>query len=172
MRKGKPICKELGLKQEELALLLNISKGQLAMFETGKRELPTSAMLQLAPMLQFVHDESLKSGSAEVLKFQTAQKKKVLAHLLKENQYKQKLLEKKLEIAEHKYQTNKTAMQLMRFLENDASKKGDSQNGLVKLIEARAVRELELNSWEVVAKLQIQKEVLLAKEKMLLKFTI
>jgi hypothetical protein len=34
----------------------------------------------------------------------------------------------------------------MRFLENEATKKGDSPNGLVKLIEARAVTELEQNS--------------------------
>ena len=83
MRKGKSICKELGIKQEELAMLLNISKGQLAMYETGKRELSTEAMLLLAPMMQFVQEESLKSGSAEVLKFQTEQKKKVLGQLLK-----------------------------------------------------------------------------------------
>lgn len=172
MRKGKPTCKELGLKQEELAVLLNISKGQLAMFETGKRDLPIAAMQQIAPMLQFVQEESLKSGSAEVMKFQAADKKKVLAHLLKENQYKQKLLERKLEIAEKKFQSNCTAMQLMRFLEIDASKKGNSPNGLVKLIEARAVKELEQNSWEVVVKLQIQKEVLVMEEKMLLEFTI
>jgi transcriptional regulator with XRE-family HTH domain len=172
MRKGKPICKQLGIKQEELAMLLNISKGQLAMYETGKRGLPTPALLLLAPMLQFIQEESLKSGSAEVLKFQTAQNKKVLEHLLKENQYKQKLLERKLEIAENKYQANMAAMQLMEFLKNEATKKGDSPNGLVKGIEARAKSELEKNGWEVVVKFQIQKEVLVMEEKMLLKFTI
>lgn len=169
MQKGKTISKLLGLKQEELAELLKVNKSQLAMFETSKRDLPIAAMQQLAPMLQFVQEESLKSGSAEVLKSQTAQKNKVLAHLLKENQYKQKLLERKLEIAEHKYQTNKTAMQLMQFLEKEATKKGDSPNGLVKVIERRATSELEQNSWEVVVKFQIQKELLLAEEKVLLK---
>ena len=169
MRKGKPICKELGLKQEELAVLLNISKGQLAMYETGKRELPTAAMVLLATMLRYVHDEK---GSAEMLKSQTEQKKKVLQQLLKENQYKQKLLEKKLEIAENKFQANKTAIELMRFLEIDASKKGNSPNGLVKVIERRAATELEQNSLGVVAKFQIQKKVLLMEEKMLLEFTI
>ena len=63
-------------------------------------------------------------------------------------------------------------MQLMRFLEIDASKKGNSPNGLVKVIERRVATELEQNSWEVVVKLQIQKEVLVMEEKMLLEFTI
>jgi len=172
MQKAKTISKLLGIKQEELAVLLKVNKSQLAMFETGKRDLPIAAMQQLASMLQFVQEESLKSSSAELLKSQTEQKKKVLEQLLKENQYKQKLLEKKLEIAENKLQSNSTAMQLMRFLDNEATKKGDSPNGLVKLIEARAASELKKNSCEVVTKLQIQKEVLLMEEKMLLKFTI
>lgn len=169
MPKGKTISTQLGLKQEELAMLLNISKGRIAMFETGKRGLPTSALELLLPMLQFLQDESLKSGSATLLKSQEEQKKKILGRLLKESQYKIKLLDRKLEIAEKKYQANSTAMQLMRFLESEISKKGDSQNGLLKLIESRATIDLKKNSWEVVAKLQIQKKVLLREEKILLK---
>ena len=172
MQKGKTISKLLGLKQVELAMLLKVSKGQLAMYETFKRNLPISALLPLAEMLRFMKEESLKSGSSEVMQFQAAQKKKVLAQLLKESQYKQKLLERKLEIAVNKYQTNKTAMELMRYIDNEATKKEDSLNDLVKVIERRAATELEHNSWGVVAKFQIQKKVLLMEEKMLLKFTI
>ncbi len=159
MRKDKTICKQLGIKQEELAMLLNISKGQLAMFETGKRDLPVSAMLQLAPMLQFLQGESLKSGSAEVLKVQAEQQKKVLEQLLKENQYKQKLLEKKLEIAENKYQSNVVAMQLMKYLEKEAL--------ATELTKATA--GLEKKGWAVLTKYKIQKVVLQAEEKILLK---
>lgn len=169
MRKGKSICKQLGIKQEELAMLLNISKGQLAMFETGKRELSTSAMQQLAPMLKFMHEESLKLGSAEILKSQELQQKKVLEHLLKENKYFQTEVSKKLEMAKRKYQANISAIQLMRFLENEATKKGETPDELLKLIEGRAASDLGKNNWEVVVKLQIQKEVLLTEEKILLK---
>ena len=169
MQKTQTVSKLLGLKQEELAMLLKVSKGQLAMYETGKRELPVSALLSLVPMFQFLKEERLKSCSAEILKSQAEQQKKVLEHLLRENKYFQTEVSKKLEMAERKYQENLLAIQLMRFLEDEANKKGDSPNGLVKLIEARAATELKKNNWEVVAKLQIQKEVLLAEEKMLLK---
>ncbi|CAM4394179.1 helix-turn-helix domain-containing protein [Flavobacterium terrigena] len=164
MQKRKSICKQLGIKQEELAMFLNISKGQLAMYETGKRDLPTSATLQLAPMLKFMQDESLKSGSAEMLKFQTEQQKKVLEQLLKDNKYHQIILKKKLEIAEKKYQSNVAAMQLMRYLEKEAP-----ETRLIKVIEAKATSELEKNGLEVVTKYKIQKEVLQAEEKILLK---
>jgi transcriptional regulator with XRE-family HTH domain len=169
MQKGKTVSKLLGLKQEELAMLLKVSKGQLAMYETGKRELPVSALLSLVPMFQFLKEERLKSCSAEILKSQAEQQKKVLEHLLRENKYFQTEVSKKLEMAERKYQAIMSAIHLMQYLENEVTKKGASPNGLVKLIEARAVNELKKNSWEVVAKLQIQKEVLLAEEKKLLK---
>ena len=169
MQKGKTISKLLGIKQEELAMLLKVNKSQLAMYETGKRGLPLTAMQQLAQMLQFIQEESLKLGSAEVLKVQAEQNKKVLEQLVKENQYKQKLLERKLEIAENKYHSNVAAMQLMRFLETDAKKKEVPADGLIKIIGAKAKSELRKNGWGVVAKFQIQKEVLLAEEKMLLK---
>jgi transcriptional regulator with XRE-family HTH domain len=164
MRKGKSICKQLGIKQDELAMLLNISKGQLAMFETGKRELPTSAMQQLAPMLKYMHEESLKSSSAEILKSQEEQQKKVLEHLLKENKYFQTEVSKKLEMAKRKYQANVSAIQLVRFLEKEAP-----GTALIKRIEARATTELEKNGLGVLTKYKIQKEVLQAEEKMLLK---
>ena len=169
MQKIKTISKLLGLKQEELAMLLKVSKGQLAMYETGKRELPVSALLSLVPMFQFLKEERLKSCSAEILKSQAEQQKKVLEHLLRENKYFQTEVSKKLEMAERKYQANMSAIHLMQYLENEATKKGGSPNGLVKVIERRAVTELEQNSWEVLAKFQIQKEVLLSEEKMLLK---
>ena len=169
MQKRKAICKQLGVKQEELAMLLNISKGQLAMFETGKRELPTSAMQQLAPMLKFMHEESLKSGSAELLKSQEEQQKKVLEHLLKENKYFQREVSKKLEMAKRKYHANISAMQLMRFLENEATKKRETPDELLKLIEGRAASDLSKNNWRVVTKYQMEYEFLQAQEKILLK---
>jgi transcriptional regulator with XRE-family HTH domain len=164
MKKSENIREILGVSQEDLAVLLKVTRSQLSMYELGKRDLPTSALLQLAPILKFMHEESLKLGSADLLKFQAEQQKKVLEQLLKENQYKQKLLERKLEIAEKKYQSNVAAMQLMRYLEREAP-----ETRLIKVIEAKATSELEKNGLEVLTKYKIQKEVLLAEEKILLK---
>lgn len=169
MQKGKTVSKLLGLKQEELAMLLKVSKGQLAMYETGKRELPVSALLSLVPMFQFLKEERLKSCSAEILKLQAEQQKKVLEHLLRENKYFQTEVSKKLKMAERKYQANMSAIHLMQYLENEATKKGVTPDALLELIEGRAESDLRKNNWEVVVKLQIQKEVLLAEEKILLK---
>jgi len=169
MQKTKTVSKLLGLKQEELAMLLKVSKGQLAMYETFKRELPVSALLSLVPMFQFLKEERLESGSAEILKAQQEQQKKVWEHLLKENKYFQTEVSKKLEMAERKYQSNMSAIHLMQFLQNEATKKGETPDALLELIEGRAASDLRKNNWGVVTKYQMELEFLQAQEKILLK---
>ena len=47
-----------GMSQENLALLLQVSRSQIAMFETGKRNLPIQAMEKLALLLTLSQKES------------------------------------------------------------------------------------------------------------------
>ncbi len=49
------IREQLGLSQESLAHYLSISISQLAMYETGKRELPTGTMTKLADIMLFLN---------------------------------------------------------------------------------------------------------------------
>ena len=51
MEKTDNIRSLLGLSQENLALLLKVSRSQIAMYELGKRNLPVHAMEMLAIML-------------------------------------------------------------------------------------------------------------------------
>lgn len=164
MKKSENIREILGVTQEDLAELLKVTRSQLSMYELGKRDLPLTATLKLVQMLQHMQNDNMKSGSAELFKFQAEQQKKVLEQLLKDNQYNQMVLERKLVIAEKKYQANVAAIQLMRFLEKEAP-----ETGLIKGIEAKATTELEKNGLGVLTKYKIQKEVLQAEEKILLK---
>lgn len=166
MKKDITICKLLGIKQDDLAMLLNVSKGQLAMYETGKRDLPVTAKLQLATILQYMQEDSDKQDSmATILKAQMVHQKKVLEQMLQTNKYKQLLLEKKRLLVEKKYHSNLSAIKLMQFL-----KKEDAKNELIKVIESKATADLEKNGLAVLTRFHIEKEVLLAEEKMLRKF--
>jgi hypothetical protein len=120
-------------------------------------------------MFQFLKEERLKSGSAEILKSQEEQQKKVWEHLLKENKYFQTEVSKKLEMAVRKYQSNRSAIELMRFLENEAVKKGETPDDLLQLIESRAASDLRKNNWGVVTTYQMEYEFLQLQEKILLK---
>ena len=104
MKKRENIRDAFGISQEDLAIVLKVSRSQLAMFETGKRQLPSTALLQLAEILRYLQEDASKSAdTTSLLKAQAIQKEKALEHLVKENHYKQFALEKKLNVLEKKY---------------------------------------------------------------------
>ncbi len=45
------------MKQEDMAMLLQINRSQWAMYTTGKRDLPVAAKLKLAEILGFLQQK-------------------------------------------------------------------------------------------------------------------
>lgn len=171
MKKNKRICKQLGIKQEDLALLLNVNKRQLAMYEIGQRDLPITAITQLVEILKYMQEDAYKSvTNTSLLKIQELQKKKTLEQLAKDNQYKQLQLKKKITVAEKKHNSNLAALQLMEYLENKDSKKGSLTPEITKVIKTKAASQLNKNGLALLTKFQIEKEVLQAEEKIILQF--
>lgn len=60
----KSFRKEWGLTQEELAALLDITRGMLAMYESGRRQLPIAASEKLATLYQLLQQPVGKSMPA------------------------------------------------------------------------------------------------------------
>ncbi len=171
MRKKENIRDAFGISQEELAIILKITRSQLAMFETGKRELPSTAIIQLAEMLRYLKEDASKSAdTTSLLKAQTIQKEKTLEELKKENHFKQLVVEKKLNVLEKKHNASLSAFQLMKYLEKQDSKNGKLESHFLKNIEKKSLAELNKNGLAMITKCKIEKEVLEAEEKILLQF--
>lgn len=68
MQKRTTIREQLGVTQEELALLLKVTRSQLAMYELGKRDLPVAAKKQLSELLLYVMEQSATTKVAKRLK--------------------------------------------------------------------------------------------------------
>lgn len=168
MKNNNTIRALLGITQEDLALLLKVTRSQLAMFETGKCDLPVAAKLQLAEMLQYVQE--IKSQGVQnlpLLKKQEEQKKKVVAKLVLINQHKQLILEKKMKSLVKKNEVRLAKISLTGFLEQQFLKKDASENQLLKSIGAKAQLELENKGWALLIQHQIKKEVLQVEAKLL-----
>ena len=171
MKKRENIRDAFGISQEDLAIVLKVSRSQLAMFETGKRQLPSTALLQLAEILRYLQEDASKSAdTTSLLKAQAIQKEKALEHLVKENHYKQFALEKKLNVLEKKYNASLSAFQLMKYLEKQDVKKEEFEKLMAKIIERKALADLEKNVLAMLTKYKIEKEVLQAEEKIILQF--
>ena len=59
-----------GMSQENLALLLQVSRSQIAMFESGKRNLPIQAMEKLALLLTLSQKESTTTETKKATRTQ------------------------------------------------------------------------------------------------------
>lgn len=77
MKKIEKIRDQFGLTQNDLALLLRVTRSQLSMYELGKRDLPIAAKEQLAQMLGYLQKNPFRvKPNKALLKEQEEQKRK------------------------------------------------------------------------------------------------
>lgn len=82
-----------GMSQENLALLLQVSRSQIAMFESGKRNLPIQAMEKLALLLTLSQKEST---TTETKKATRTQEQEFLQNCIIKNKHQQLLVARKI----------------------------------------------------------------------------
>ena len=82
-----------GMSQENLALLLQVSRSQIAMFESGKRNLPIQAMEKLALLLTLSQKEST---TTETKKATPTQEQEFLQNCIVKNKHQQLLVARKI----------------------------------------------------------------------------
>jgi len=109
---------KLGITQEDLAVLLGISRSHLALFELGKRSLPAEAKQKLAALIN-KSNQNQNFKKTENFALEPTQKIKVLEELLQNNQRKQYILEKKLKSLKKKLNKEETSQELIQFINED-----------------------------------------------------
>jgi transcriptional regulator with XRE-family HTH domain len=116
------IREQLGLSQIALAQYLSISLSQLAMYEIGKRELPTGTMVKLAEILLFLNENQKESKhEQEILKKQEAKAQDLLIQHIKELELVQLKEQRKLESLQKKFKQNLKLKAFATHLENKKS---------------------------------------------------
>lgn len=115
MRKKSSISTLLGIRQQDIATLLGVTRSQWAMFDTGKRDLPLSAQQLLADMLVYINTSEAAAKSRSQDERHDAERKQ-LEYLLRENEYRQMQTTRKITIATKKLQAQQRQLLLADFL--------------------------------------------------------
>ena len=134
MKKEHPLRTLTGIKQEEIAMLLGISRGRWSMFEIGKRDLPLPAAIMLTDML--AHIQAL-ANQPDVIGKAIRQHPQRTEKLLKENDYRQMLLVRKLAAVNQKQETQIRRRQLLDYISQ-----GNYDNKSAVLLPNPEVRKL------------------------------
>lgn len=161
MKNNNKLRELLGITQEQLALLLNVSRSQLSLYEIGKRDLPIAAKLKLATIISNVQNASKKATNVSLsYKKIESEKKKIITDFIIVNKHKQSVLEKKSVSIEKKKQANTTALYLTHFIKNEPSEK--SFLPIVKGIENKAQKNKD--DWKLQFNLQLKLKILKEEE--------
>ena len=100
---------QLGLSQEMMAFHLRVKRSQLSMYELGKRELPTIALVKLAEISVFLNQNKIiDEQGTELQTEQEQQLKKFLELQIRDLEYKKLKEQRLLENIQKKYQQNVT----------------------------------------------------------------
>ncbi|HSD13508.1 MAG TPA: hypothetical protein VLB74_02550 [Flavobacterium sp.] len=157
MKDATTIKSLLGLSQEEMAMLLGITRVQWALYDSGKRDIPLSAKQRLADAVSSI--KKSKSTSAESQKIGEAEKKKKkdwLEREYKATEHKLRILEKKINTTENIRKECFSALEVAHYLELHQEK--ETITGLAQSIKTRAVQTLNKHSSQKLLGLKIKKE--------------
>ncbi|MRX41607.1 hypothetical protein GJU43_20175 [Flavobacterium sp. LC2016-23] len=146
MMKEENIGALLGIPQEEMAILLGVTRVQWALFLTGRRSLPKDALLKLTEMLIIVKEAETEAPDAAVLKEEQARINKYIEEEIIFNQHKQRLVSDQLEKCRKKYQSAQNAVRIADALMAKGQHTDTSEQELLPLIKSNAQDVLKKNS--------------------------
>ena len=155
MKRESDFKKLLGLSQEEAAQWLGISRGQWSMFVSGKRGLPTAAMLRLNEVLVHLKENKIVAKANEAInKAQYQQLQEKLEREYRIIQFKQLKTVKQIAKVMAIRQECFAALEVAAFL----AEQKENHTSLTQGIQARAEATLKIHNLFVLEELQLKKE--------------
>lgn len=152
MKVSQLIRVQLGLSQEIMAYYLGVSKSLLAMYEKGKREIPTAAMVKLAEMELFLNQnqKNFKQDN-ELLNKQQSKVQNLIEKKIIELELKQIKEQRKLDAVQKKHEQSLKLNLFVTHLQSNKSK-------LAEFIQMQAFSGIEKNSLVVQTKQALKLE--------------
>ena len=170
MGKRKTIRTQIGLTQEEMAIVLNISRAQWSMYESNRRSLPSAAFILYSKMDIHLQSTAAIASKNQILdSVQLSVTKEVYDKLRLENEYQLQKALLKLDVFTAENEAYAKAIQLESFV---TELKFKHSQEMLKSIVSRAQAGSKKNTWvdlfalqSRVQQFQLEKEVLHAEFK-------
>ncbi|UPT69785.1 MAG: helix-turn-helix domain-containing protein [Flavobacterium sp. JAD_PAG50586_2] len=165
MKAKETISTLLGLKQEQVAMLLQVSRSKWSMYELGLRSLPAASMEILAELLAIIEtaEEINMQPSAEERKEHLA----TIEKQIKENIYQQRSIADKISALEIKQKALLRVSHLKQHYKDTGKNKAEYQKGLAEHFLAKAQNTAGKNSWSQQRQYEIKMKTLQQEEKFL-----
>lgn len=157
MEKRTYLRNTLNLTQEEMAMLLKTKRIQLALYELGLRELPTTALIRASQIGNFMATAKVPEAKdfPQIADWEE-EKEKFLAKALADCKHYQSTIIRKLPKMEEAYQATLKTLQLIDYLKEQAHKEDALHHGAIFILEDKARKSLKKCGPKELVKLQYQ----------------
>ena len=166
--KKKPVFNmPLLLSQEEMAMLLGVTRSQWSMYVLGQRGLPSSEVGKFADFLLLINEISSAAPDQPALLLSEEQERKyLLSKHLKDNQRQLLKLQKELKKMEEKFQAALNTLQLVALLKNQTTTLKANAT-FIAVLQSKASKAIQVNSRPSQEHLKIKLAVLKHEKKLL-----
>jgi transcriptional regulator with XRE-family HTH domain len=165
MKNKENIRKKLKLTQKDMAMILNTSRSQYALYELGLRDLSTNAMIRLNQIERSIlSDEVSISKDSKNVEKQELIKNKFLTDVLKDNEFRQIACKRKLDRLKKDYEATCKQIILIDFLSEPTDIKYALHSGAFQILKDKAEKEFNENGPLQILKLRLQEELLQQEE--------
>lgn len=156
MKKESIFKEKLLLSQEEIAMLIGITRSQWSLFEIGKRDIPGTAKVKLAALIATSIAVN-SSDKTELIheKKQEAQKQKLIKLQLQAYKFKQIQLQRKLEKLESNYRKAENTLRFVLFFRKKEVLT-NREATILNAVEAKALAMLEKNGVHLQVKYRLE----------------
>ena len=160
MKKQTSITALLGLRQQDVAMLLQVHPSQWSMYESGKRDLPLPAKQLLAELLTHIQAPETTAKSHPIEGQQAMAQQQLLERLLRENEYQQLLIAKKIKVVTKKVEDKIKVLKLVDYMVQRPANKRIFETLHLKEMEYKATKSIETDGSAVLLQHQIKQELL------------
>ncbi|MCF6130601.1 helix-turn-helix domain-containing protein [Flavobacterium sp. AS60] len=167
--KRENIRSRLGLTQQDIALLLKVSRTKYSLYELGLRNLPSAAGERETEMDAYmIKPEAKAPQNLPGMENEEAKIKQLLGKRLKENDYQLQGITRKIDSVQEKLITNEKAVQLLHFLNLPEEIEKALAPKAVAMIQSRVISNYKKCKSELDV-LRIELELLQVQQECLLK---
>lgn len=167
MKKKGVLRQFFGVSQEEMAMILKISRAQWSMFESGKAELPHDARMEYYDLLAYVQSDKGEVAKKGPQPAQSKEEALKLKFSLVVNQHRQGFTSKKIENLQKKQAMAEAALHLEGYCENSKQEQPKFVADKIEEILKRANKDVQLGESAEMIQLQIKLKVLQYEEPLL-----
>lgn len=160
MKKTDTLSSLFGLTHNQMALLLNISRAQWSMYESGKRGIPLESRQFLAQMMGYLYLEEKGVKVRQQLIEQQEAKKKKLEKQLRRNEYELYEIDKQVELISARCNGSLAAIGFVEYLFQLPDPKMALDAELLDAISSDAGRALQKSGLAELSVLLVEKEIL------------